>query len=55
MPRGGLKNQTSTHFYIQHHSVPAQMNVTITGSNVFHYKLLFFFFKVTNKARKQDS
>lgn len=38
MPCGGLKKSKQyTDLYIQHHSVPAKMNVKITDSNILYY------------------
>lgn len=37
MPYGGLKSKRYTYLYIQHHSVPAKMNVKITESNILYY------------------
>ena len=37
MPCGGLKIKQYTYLYIQHHSVPAKMNVKITEPNILYY------------------
>lgn len=54
MPCGGLKIKQYTYLYIQHHSVPAKMNVKITEPNILHYnnKKQTKTKKVTNEGRK---
>lgn len=52
-----FQNQNNTlYLYIQHHSVPAKMNVKIIGSNFLYYnsKKQTQTKKVTNEGRKED-